>query len=179
MLTYAAPKNLFQWTKLFALYYATFPAAERKRLSTILKMHRRGSVDVWCFMLDDHFAGFAITLNGDHHILIDYLVVPQKYRGQGIGAEILSKLRTHYGKRAIFLEIESAFDPGPDQPLRLRRRHFYEKCGMTSMDLFVWLFEVKMEILNFGCTMTYEEYVNFYRVYYGQWSTEHIRPAEK
>ena len=179
MLTYAVPKKLSQWTALFALYYASFPIAERKRLSTILKMHRRGSVDVWYFTKHGCFAGFAITLNGEKQILLDYLAVPKSLRGQGIGSEMLAQLRSHYGERHIFLEIESAFDPGPRQDQRLRRRHFYEKCGMTSMDLFVWLFGVKMELLSFGRKMTYEEYVSFYRVYYGQWSTEHIRPAQK
>lgn len=179
MLTFAAPKNILQWAKLFALYYASFPLAERKRLSTIVKMYRRGSVDVWYFTKENHFAGFAITLNGDNLILMDYLVVCPKLWGQGIGSEMLKQLRTHYSQRCIFLEIESAFDPGADQPQRLRRRHFYEKCGMTSMDLFVWLFGIKMELMSFGCKMTYEEYVAFYRDYYGQWSTKHIREAQK
>lgn len=179
MLTYAAPKNIHQWATLFALYYRTFPRAERKRLSTILKMHRRGSVDVWYFTQNTSFSGFAITLNSDNHILLDYLAVNPKHRGSGIGTEILQMLRSHYEPRSIFLEIESAFDPGPHQPVRLRRRHFYEKCGMTSMDLFVWLFGIKMELMSFGSKMTYEEYVSFYRDYYGQWSISHIQKAEK
>ena len=58
-------------------------------------------------------------------------------------------------------------------------KHFYEKCGMKSMDVFVWLFGVKMELMSFDCQLSYEQYHGFYRDNYNQWAADHIQIAEK
>ena len=145
----------------------------------IRKMHRKGASDVWRFTRNGKFAGIIITINGENHILLDYLAVDQKQRGTGIGTEILQLMRKHYAGKGVFLEIESVFEDCDNKEQRVRRKHFYEKCGMTSMEVFVWLFGVKMELMGFDCRLSYEDYHTFYRDNYNQWAADHIQKAEK
>ena len=179
MLQYAAPRGFFQWADIYRLYQKAFPASEKKPFSMILKMHRKGASDVWRFTRDGKFAGLIITINADNHILLDYLAVDEEQRGTGIGTEILGLMRHQYSGKGVFLEIESVYEECDNLSERLRRKHFYEKCGMKSMEVFVWLFGVKMELMGFDCRLTYEEYHGFYRDNYNQWAADHIQKAEK
>ena len=100
-------------------------------------------------------------------------------RGTGIGSEILVLMKAHYAGKGVFLEIESVYEDCDNKAERLLRKHFYEKCGMESMEVFVWLFDVKMELMSFGCKLNYEQYHAFYRDNYGPWAADHIKIAEK
>ena len=179
LLTFAAPKGLCQWAEIYMLYRKAFPRAEKKPFSMIVNMYRKGSSDVWRFAREGKFAGLIITINGGKHILLDYLAVDEAQRGTGIGTEILQQMRSHYEGKGVFLEIESVYEDCDNKAQRIRRKHFYEKCGMTSMEVFVWLFGVKMELMGFDTQLSYEEYHAFYRDNYNQWAADHIQKAEK
>ena len=179
MLQYAAPRGLLQWAEIYRLYQEAFPASEKKPFSMILKMHRKGASDVWRFTRNGKFAGLIITINGENHILLDYLAVDKAKRGTGIGTQILQLMQQQYSGKGVFLEIESVYEDCDNKAERLRRKHFYEKCGMKSMEVFVWLFGVKMELMGFDCRVTYEEYHRFYRDNYNEWAAKHIQKAEK
>ena len=179
MLTYSAPRGLKQWAEVYVLYQKAFPKSEKKPFSMILSMYRKGKTHVWRFERNGSFAGIIITINGGDTILLDYLAVAETRRGTGIGSEILKLMREEYAGKNVFLEIESVYEDCDNKAERLRRKHFYEKCGMESMDVFVWLFGVKMDLMSFGCKLTYEEYHAFYRDNYNQWAADHIQKAEK
>mgnify|MGYP003312168294 CR=1 FL=1 len=179
MLQYAAPRGLRQWAEVYRLYQRAFPRSEKKPFSMIRSMHKKGTSDVWRFERNGRFAGIIITINGEKNILLDYLAVDEKQRGTGIGSEILQQMKNHYEGKGVFLEIESVYEECGNKAERIRRKHFYEKCGMKSMEVFVWLFGVKMELMSFGCKMTFEEYHAFYRDNYNQWAADHIQRAEK
>lgn len=179
MLTFAAPKGLRQWADIYTLYQKAFPKSEKKPFWLIVKMVRKGSSHVWRFTRNGEFAGLIITINGENHILLDYLAVEESRRGTGIGTEILQLMRSHYTGKGIFLEIESVYEDCGNREQRIRRKHFYEKCGMTSMEVFVWLFGVKMELMGFDCRLSYEDYHAFYRDNYNRWAADHIEEAEK
>lgn len=179
MLTYAAPRGLRQWAEVYGLYQKAFPASEKKPFAIIRKKWREGKTDIWRFEREGKFAGLTITINGTRHILLDYLAVDKSQRGTGIGTEILQRMREQYGEKGVFLEIESVYEDCGNQAERIRRKHFYEKCGMRSMGVFVWLFGVKMELMGFGCKLSYREYHDFYRDNYGRWAADHIEEAAK
>ena len=179
LLTYAAPKGLKQWAEIYKLYQKAFPRSEKKPFSMIFKMYRKGITDVWRFTRNGKFAGLIITINGENHILLDYLAVDEQQRGTGIGSEILQLMRNHYAGKGVFLEIESVYEACDNNAERVRRKHFYEKSGMTSMEVFVWLFGVKMELMGFDCRLSFEEYHDFYRDNYNQWAADHIQKAER
>lgn len=179
MLHYAAPRGLKQWAEVYQLYQKAFPASEKKPFSVIIKKFREGKSHIWRFTRQGKFAGIVITINGENHILIDYLAVDRKQRGTGVGSEILMLMRSQYAGKGVFLEIESIYEECDNKAERIRRKHFYEKCGMESMEVFVWLFGVKMELMGFGCKLSYEHYHDFYLRNYGPWAADHIKPAEK
>ena len=179
MLTYAAPKGFRQWADVYFLYQKAFPKSEKKPFSMIRGMHKKGASHVWRFERNGKFAGIIITINGEKNILLDYLAVEESRRGTGIGTEILQLMRSHYAGKGIFLEIESVYEACDNREQRIRRKHFYEKCGMTSMEVFVWLFGVKMELMGFDCRLSYEDYHAFYRDNYNRWAADHIEEAEK
>ena len=179
MLTFDEPKGLLQWAQVYYLYQKAFPASEKKPFSMIRKMHRLDKSHVWRFVREGRFAGIIITINGETDVLLDYLAVAEDRRGTGIGTEMLSRMRSHYAGKNVFLEIESVYEDCGNKAERLRRKHFYEKCGMQSMGVFVWLFGVKMELMGFGSPMTFEQYHAFYRDNYNQWAADHISEAEK
>lgn len=179
MLQYASPRGFVQWAQIYKLYQKAFPSSEKKPFSMILKKYKEGKTHVWRFTREGKFAGLIITINGDEHILLDYLAVDEAQRGTGIGTKILSLMRQQYAGKGVFLEIESVYEDCDNKDQRIRRKHFYEKCGMESMGVFVWLFGVKMELMSFGSRLTYEQYHSFYRDNYGPWAADHIKPAEK
>ena len=141
----------------------------------IRSMHKKGKSDVWYCVENSKFAGLVITINGPEQILLDYLAVDKKRRGQGIGSKMLQKMREHYTGKGVFLEIEIVDETAENYEERKRRKQFYLKNGMTPMNVFVELFGVDMELLGFECSLTFEEYHDFYRDNYNAWAAEHVR----
>ena len=170
------PKTVLQWMKIYRLYQAAFPDSEKKPFTMIRSMRKKGKTDVWYCEEDRKFAGLVITINGPKMILLDYLAVAKKRRGQGMGSKILQKMRKQYEGKGVFLEIEVVDEQAENYEERKRRKQFYLSNGMTSMNVFVELFDVDMELLGFDCCMSFEEYHNFYRDNYNEWAAEHVKP---
>lgn len=171
----AAPvSSPLQWLKVYCLYRRAFPRKERKPFGIIRAMHRRGKTDVWVMCLAGRFAGFAATINDSDLILLDYLAVPEKLRGCGIGSMLLSALKRHYAGKGLFVEIESAFEAGPDLGERIRRRRFYLNNGMQSAQVMAGVFGVDMELLCWNCNLDFERYSAFYRDNYSPWAASNL-----
>ena len=177
-ITLEKPRSIGCWAKLYQLYLDAFPAAERKPFSVIKKMYRKGKMDVWCIRQNGIFTGLVITINSEDLILIDYLAVCKNHRGKGIGTMTLQALQSLYHGKRLFLEIESVFDPCSNLSQRQKRKQFYLNCGLTPMQVMVYLFGVKMELLGFNCKIDYDTYFAFYRDNLGTWVCKHIAPAE-
>lgn len=166
-----------QWLRIRQLYRTSFPRNERKPFSRIVAMMRKGVSDIWCFEKNGHFAGFASTIKDDDLILIDYLAVQRKLRDAGIGSQMLQAMKKQ-DPRALFVEIESMYEPGEDQPQRMRRKHFYTKNGFLPMNVMADVFGVKMELLCWNGKLDFNRYHAFYRDNYSQWAADHILEAE-
>ncbi len=169
------PKNVIQWLRLHRLYQSAFPANEKKPFSMIRSMQKKGKSDVWYCEENGKFAGLVITINGQEQILLDYLAVTQKSRGQGIGSQILKKMRELYAGKSVFLEIEIVREDAENYEERKRRKQFYLSNGMSEMQVYVELFGVDMELLGFDCNLTFEEYHDFYRDNYNAWAADHVK----
>ena len=173
------PENFGHWLRLYRLYQAAFPASEKKPFSMIRSMHKKGRSDVWYCESGGKFAGLVITINGPEQILLDYLAVAKKRRGQGVGSEILQAMREKYTGKSVFLEIEIVDEAAENYEERKRRKQFYLSNGMTPMNVFVELFGVDMELLGFDCTLSFEEYHAFYRDNYNAWAAEHVKKGKR
>lgn len=173
-ITLNKPKGFVDWFNLYRLYLYAFPAAERKPFAMIVSMYRKGRSDVWCVKRGNAFAGLAITINGPDLILLDYLAVAEKCRGEGVGTQTLQLLQTQYQGKGFFLEIESTFENAPNRSQREKRKQFYLSCGLQQMHVLVKLFGVNMELLGNGCKLDFAQYKAFYRDNYNQWAADHI-----
>lgn len=172
------PTTVFQWLRIYRLYQSAFPRNEKKPFSMICTMYKKGKCDVWYFEKDRKFAGLVVTINGPDKVLLDYLAVNRKYRGQGFGSEILRQMREQYRGKGVFLEIETVKESADNYEERKRRKQFYLSNGMTELGVCVELFGVEMELLGFDCTLTFEEYHAFYRDNYNAWAAEHVKKAK-
>ena len=169
--------GLLPWLRIYRLYRSAFPRSERKPFSMIYKMTRKGKTDTWYITDEGRFVGLAITINGPDRILLDYFAIDEQARNGGYGSQILKMLISHYAPKSLFGEIENVIDDGEDLPLRKRRKQFYLRNGLKEMEVMVYLFGVKMELISTGTPLTFEEYRNFYAENYSQWAAEHIHPA--
>ena len=169
------PTNIIQWCRIYHLYQTAFPANEKKPFSMICSMQKKGKTDIWYCEHNGKFSGVVITINGSDKILIDYLAVAKKYRGRGMGSEILKQMREIYAGKGIFLEIEFVTETAKNYKERKKRKQFYLANGMTEMHTFVELFDVKMELLGYDCRLNFEEYREFYRENYNEWAAKHIK----
>ena len=172
------PERLSDWLQFYILYRRSFPRAERKPFLTILKKYRTNSTDIWCIRRGDRFLGLAATMNSPRLVMLDYLAISPSLRGQGIGSAALKDLMHRYADREFILEIESPYEPGPDQMLRQSRKRFYVNCGMIPLHIMAEVFGVKMELLGQNTTIDFERYRNFYRDFYKPQAAKYILPAE-
>lgn len=172
------PTTVLQWLRIYRLYQSAFPRSEKKPFSMIRSMYKKGKSDVWYCEKGGKFVGFVITINGPDKVLLDYLAVHEKRRGQGVGSELLRQMREQYTGKGVFLEIETVTESAENYEERKRRKRFYLSNGMTELGVFVELFGVEMELLGFDCTLTFEEYQAFYRDNYNEWAAEHVKRAK-
>lgn len=173
------PRGISEWIRVYRLYLSAFPANERKPFAIILNKYRNGKADVWCFWQNDRIVGFTSTINGEHVILLDYLAVDRKHRGQGVGSAALYELRKKYIGKGVFVEIENTREASSNQAERLRRKQFYLGCGMEDMNVTVNLFGVNMELMGWDCKLDYNAYHDFYVQNNGSWAASHVTPEQK
>lgn len=166
--------KLSHWLRFYRLYRRAFPRSERKPITMIRRMQKKGKTDVWYLEQGGTFAGLVATINSDKIILVDYLAIDDRKRGKGVGSEALKKLREQYAGKGLFVEIECVYEDAANVEERRRRKHFYLSNGMAEMHTTACLFGVDMELLGYDCQLTFEEYREFYRANYGEWAANHI-----
>lgn len=149
------------------LYEESFPKSEKKPFSMILEKREEGFFDI--LDIEDEqgkFCGMAIMLLAGGLALLDYLAIAPAYQSGGAGSSTLRELRECYGDESLVVEIETTLGEEAERAEnageRLRRKAFYLRNGMVTMDFLVELFGVEMEILTFGRKLTFEEYYNIY-----------------
>lgn len=144
---------------LKGLYRRAFPKNEQKPFFLIDLKCRKGQMETLCIE-NEHgeFLGLAIAILHHDIVLIDYFAIMENKRGKGVGKEALRALFERYNGKRVMLEIERTDLPCDNLAERIRRKNFYFSCGMGQMDYLVDLFGVDMEILTYGCQVTYPEY---------------------
>jgi len=172
------PEKLCDWLQIYRCYREAFPPSERKPFGIIVKMYCQGKTDLWCWTMEGKFAGFGATINGDALILLDYFAVVKSFRGKGCGTKALMALQKIYEKKGLFVEIERVCPEAENILQREKRRQFYRNCSMCELGVQASVFGVEMELFGSRCTMTYEQYHEFYREHYGPWAAEHILPIK-
>ncbi len=178
-LSMTPPEKLSDWLRLRRLYVRAFPREERKPFFVILGMYRRGNSDMWCIRERGRVTGLAFTVNSPRIILLDYLAVDARCREKGVGTWAMGRLMEHYRDRGLVVEIESTLEKTPDIQQRQRRKAFYEHCGMVSRTVEAEVFGVRMELMEHNCSLSFEDYRNFYRDHISAYAAERVLPVQE
>lgn len=131
-----------------------FPPSELKTLNAIIHMMRRGEYDVLGASRGSEMVAYALMYrpkDGDI-ALLDYLAVEPQFRNQGIGTELLRKLRDYYApeSEALLIECERP-KAAPDEAEARKRIRFYQRAGAQMTTVRVWLFDVEYSIMLLPC----------------------------
>ena len=127
----------------YTVYREAFPPAELKPLSSMLRMTRDGVYRTLALFEDGEPVAYASLWLDEDHILIDYLCVPAARRGGGLGAELLSRLRSLYPPETVFIvETEAPTGDAEKDALINRRLAFYGRCGAVPLSYDTAIFGV-------------------------------------
>ena len=148
-----------------ALYERAFPANERRVFSDML-LDPSGICTVHGLFDGERCVGFTCTLLCIDIAHIIYFAIDEPLRGQGLGAEALRLLHTHYAPCRVIVDIERTGAVYPDNAVRLRRKAFYRRCGYRENPVYYRWQEEDYEVMSCGGAITYEEFCDFWDAAY-------------
>lgn len=158
-----------QMKDLKRLYRDAFPANEKKPFWLIRKKQWEGVTEILGLVNEENrLVGEIITIAWQNLLLVDYFAIVEDVRGQGCGKQAIRLLQERYKDKKILLEIETPEISCQNRQERARRKHFYQSCGMESMNYHVRLFGVEMEIMTYQCQVSFEEYHEIFTGVYGK-----------
>lgn len=116
--------------KIDQLMIEAFPEAERSLAIELFQMTDKDEcVDFSAHYVADEFCGFSFVINKFGFTFIYYIAVAEKWRGRGIGTEILEQIRNR--PSGIFiLNVESLETECDNYAQRKRRLDFYMRFGI-------------------------------------------------
>ena len=144
------------------LYESAFPENERRPLEPMLRDFS-GRTTIYTAWDDGEFAGFAIALTWRDILHIIYFAVRREMRNRGIGAETLRLIREENPSMRILVDVERPDPALADNPTRLRRIGFYERCGYEKTSVGYALWGENYIILANGGTIEKPEYDMFWK----------------
>ena len=149
-----------------------FPKNERRRLAGILRAFDAGNYIAFALTEDGQVRCYAFLIRKDRDYLLDYLATAPACRNQGLGAQLLSRIRAALSDADVILaEIEDAdfAEAEPEKTLRLRRQGFYERCGFYDTGLRAETFGVRYRLIALSAApqaapLLRERYLALYRM---------------
>lgn len=128
-----------------------FPPSELKPLSAMEGMREKGIYDPLCLVDSGGApAGYAFLWKhtDGRYVLLDYLCVPARLRGGGIGGRLIELMRERYPAETVFLGESEAptGDPAADGII-LRRLGFYARTGAVTLGYDCALFGVHFKTI--------------------------------
>ena len=152
--------NQKPWKEIKEIYFEAFPKSERKPFFAIRHSVKKGKAQLLTAMENGILQGFVMAIPYKDMIMVDYLAVSGKIRSRGTGSKILQEVCRHFPDKKIVLLIERLDDNAENKEQRIARRKFYFKNGFTSSDIYITGHSGNMEILNYGGTVSPQEYMD-------------------
>ena len=111
-----------------------FTENERKPLADIIALLQENRYEIWGLFEDSKMLGYACLWKSPETplVLLDYLGVNAALRNRGLGAAILSHLKSLEIPLAAEAELPIEGDRPEENQLRLRRIGFYRRNGFAS-----------------------------------------------
>lgn len=145
-----------------------FPKDELKPLAHILSMVEDGTCTFYALRQNEEVLSyFSVCQNGEG-LLVDYLAVNKKMRGQGIGTKTLEFLKSIAQNKYIIIEcevVDKAKSSG-EKITRKRRIAFYERAGFALTGVNSNLFGVDYTILTYPTNIAGEKAKQLYSSVY-------------
>lgn len=116
-----------------------FPKSELKSYEFIVELLDKKSYDCYGFYDSKELIGYVFFAYCNKYILVDYLAVLKKYRGMGMGSNILNIVANKFLKdyELILLEVEDiAYAMSDkDKQIREKRIDFYLKNNVNMSNV--------------------------------------------
>lgn len=157
-----------QWSEIKEIYMEAFPKCERKPFFLLRQSIKRKKAVLAVVAEGNQLLGFTVFVVYKDMVMIDYLAVSSKIRSRGTGSRILEHICGQFPDKKIVLLIERVDDMAENCQQRTARRRFYLKNGFTSSGIFITGAGGDMEVLNYGGTVSQEEYMDLQRYALGK-----------
>lgn len=157
-----------QWSEIKEIYMEAFPKCERKPFFLLRQSIKRKKAVLAVAAEGNQLLGFIVFVVYKDMVMIDYLAVSSKIRSRGTGSRILEHICGQFPDKKIVLLIERVDDMAENCQQRTARRRFYLKNGFTSSGIFITGAGGDMEVLNYGGTVSQEEYMDLQRYALGK-----------
>ena len=151
--------NQKSWKEIKEIYNEAFPKAERKPFFTVRRSVNKGKALLLTAMENEVLQGFVMVIPYKNMVMVDYLAVSSKIRSHGIGSKIMQEVCKRFSDKKIVLLIEQLDNTAENKEQRIARRKFYFKNGFTSSNIYITGRSGNMEVLNFGGTVSVQEYM--------------------
>ena len=152
--------NQKPWKEIKEIYMEAFPNAERKPFFTVRRSVNKGKSLLLTAMENEVLQGFVMAIPYKNMVMVDYLAVSSKIRSRGTGSKMMQEICRYFPGEKIVLLIERLDDTAENKDQRIARRRFYFKNGFTSSNIYITGRSGNMEILNFGGTVSKQEYMD-------------------
>ena len=152
--------NQKPWKEIKEIYMEAFPKAERKPFFTVRRSVNKGKSLLLTAMENEVLQGFVMAIPYKNMVMVDYLAVSSKIRSRGTGSKMMQEICRYFPGEKIVLLIERLDDTAENKDQRIARRKFYFKNGFTSSNIYITGRSGNMEILNFGGTVSKQEYMD-------------------
>lgn len=149
-----------QWKELQNIYLEAFPKAERKPFFVLKHSVKTGQAQILTAEENGSLIGFAMVIPYLDMVMVDYLAVSGTIRSRGTGSQLIQEVCRQFPDKKLVLLIEALDDHAENKEQRIARRRFYLKNGFTSSELFIHGSSGKMEVLNYGGTVSSTDYLN-------------------
>lgn len=151
--------NQKSWKEIKEIYNEAFPKAERKPFFTVRRSVNKGKALLLTAMENEVLRGFVMVIPYKNMVMVDYLAVSSKIRSRGTGSKIMQEVCKRFSDKKIVLLIEQLDNTAENKEQRIARRKFYFKNGFTSSNIYITGRSGNMEVLNFGGTVSVQEYM--------------------
>lgn len=151
--------NQKPWKEIKEIYMEAFPKAERKPFSAVRHFVNKGKAQILTAMENGRVLGFVVVIPYKNMVMVDYLAVSSKIRSRGTGSKMMQEVCKRFSDKKIVLLIERLDDTADNKDQRIARKKFYFKNGFTSSNIYITGRSGNMEVLNFGGTVSVQEYM--------------------
>ena len=151
--------NQKPWKEIKEIYIEAFPKSERKPFFTVRRSVNKGKALLLTAMENEALRGFVLVIPYKNMVMVDYLAVSSKIRSRGTGSKIMQEVCKRFSDKKIVLLIEQLDNTAENKEQRIARRKFYFKNGFTSSNIYITGRSGNMEVLNFGGTVSVQEYM--------------------